>query len=192
LSLFPVFFSDAPLLLFPVHVVFMELIIDPACSIIFEAEKEEPNVMSRPPRGLGEKFFGFRNIFLSCSQGLAILLTVLAIYIFGLKLGYSADGVRAMSFVALITANIMTIMTNRSWTNNVFKIIKTPNTSVKWVVGSTVVFLAAVLFNPFLRDLFQFEALSWIEILISAVAGCLTILWFEIYKTVKRVRLQRK
>ncbi|MDP4277293.1 MAG: cation-translocating P-type ATPase [Bacteroidota bacterium] len=186
LSLIPVFFSDAPLLLLPVHVVFMELIIDPACSVIFEAEREEPNVMNRPPRNPGSSIFGKGNVLLSCLQGLSILLVVLGLYAGGLHLGYSADTVRAMSFVALIVANLMTIMTNRSWSAGFFHILATPNASLKWIVGFAVLFLTAVLFNPFLQGLFQFEPLTWKEILISVAAGCLTISWFEVFKAVRR------
>jgi len=191
LSLIPVFFSDAPLLLFPVHVVFMELIIDPACSVIFESEKAEPNVMNRPPRSINSKFFGAGNILLSCLQGFSILLVILGLYAGGLHVGYSADTVRAMSFVALIVANVLTIQTNRSWSDNIFKILVTPNSSVKWICGAAVAFLAAVLYIPFLQDLFQFEALSGLELLVAFGAGCVSIVWFEIYKAIKRAKLYK-
>ena len=85
LSLIPVFFADFPLILWPVHIVFLELIIDPSCSIIFEAEKEEKNVMSRPPKDINEPFFGAGKIFLSCMQGVGALLVTLLIYFVGLK-----------------------------------------------------------------------------------------------------------
>lgn len=185
LSLIPVFFAGAPLLLFPVHVVFLELIIDPACSVIFEAEKEEKNVMNRPPRSIKSKFFGTGKILMSCLQGLSILLVVLGVYYFGLKAGYSEDVVRTMSFTTLIVSNILTILTNRSWENNIFKIIATRNTSVKWVVGGAVVFLIAVLSIPFLQQLFQFAALSAAQIVVSAAVAGVSVLWFEIYKAVK-------
>jgi len=186
LSLIPVFFAGAPLLLFPVHVVFLELIIDPACSVIFESEKAEKNVMSRPPRNVKQKFFGGSKIFMSCMQGLAILLFVLGVYYVGLQLGYSAEVVRTMSFTTLIVANIMTILTNRSWESNLFQIIATPNRSVKWIIGGTILFLVAVLSVPFLQDLFKFEPLSILQIASSVVVGLLTVVWFEIYKAVKR------
>lgn len=182
LSLIPIFFADAPLLLFPVHVVFLELIIDPACSIIFEAEKEEPNVMNRPPRSIHQKFFGSRNILLSCLQGFSILFVILGLYAGGLAYGLEAETVRAMSFVALIVANIMTILVNRSWSESLFNILRTPNASVKWIVGAAVLFLTAVLSIPFLQRLFQFSALSWSELLIAIGAGLLTVVWFEAYK----------
>jgi Ca2+-transporting ATPase len=186
LSLIPVFFAGAPLLLFPVHVVFMELIIDPACSVIFEAEKEERNVMSRPPRSVRQKFFGGSKIFLSVMQGFSILLMVLGVYFAGLKLGYEPNVVRAMSFTTLIVANILTILTNRSWENNLFRILATPNASVKWIVGGTILFLTAVLSVPFLQDLFKFAPLSVGQIAVSTAAGLLSVAWFEIYKAVKK------
>jgi P-type Ca2+ transporter type 2C len=186
LSLIPIFFNGAPLLLFPVHVVFMELIIDPACSVIFEAEKEEKNVMNRPPRGIHQKFFGGSKILVSCLQGFVILLLILGAYFVGLQMGFPAEVVRAMSFVTLIVSNILTILTNRSWENNLFKIIATPNASVKWIVGGTTLFLIAVLSVPFLQNLFQFAPLSALQILASIGVGCLSILWFEIYKMVKK------
>jgi len=186
LSLIPIFFANAPLLLFPVHVVFLELIIDPACSIIFEAEKEEPNVMKRPPRSVNQKFFGSGNIVLSCLQGFSILLVILGMYAGGLYYGLEADTVRTMSFVALIVANLMTIQVNRSWTESLFTILRTPNKSVKWIVGGALVFLTAVLSVPFLQRLFQFSALSWSELAIAVGAGAVTVVWFELYKAFRR------
>jgi Ca2+-transporting ATPase len=186
LSLIPVFFTNAPLLLFPVHVAFLELIIDPACSIIFESEKEEKNVMNRPPRAANSKFFGGGKILLTCMQGVSILLVVLAVYFMGLYMNFSADAVRTMSFITLIVSNLLAIQTNRSWENNIFQILATPNKSVKWIISLAVVFLAAVLFTPLLRGLFSFEQLGATEILISGIMGCIPIVWFEIYKAAKK------
>jgi len=186
LSLIPIFFANAPLLLFPVHVVFMELIIDPACSVIFEAEKEDENIMKRPPRGLKYSFFGSSRVWMSILQGLAILLMVLGVYVAGLQMNLSAEVVRAMAFVTLIVSNLLTIQTNRSWSKSLFKILVTPNTSVKWVVGMTIAFLLAVTTVPFLQGLFQFAPLTGMQWLISVGAGLLSITWFEIYKAVKR------
>ena len=182
LSLIPVFFKDLPLLLWPVHIVFLELIIDPACSIIFEAEKEEKNVMNRPPKAIGEPFFGAKKIWLSCSQGIGILAIVFAVYFFGLKMGYSEQEDRALAFTTLIAANIAVILSNRSWTRNIFRIIVTPNRTVKWVVGGATFFLILVLTVPFLLKLFQFEPISLNEALICAAAGFSSIIWFELYK----------
>jgi P-type Ca2+ transporter type 2C len=185
LSLIPIFFAHAPLLLFPVHVVFMELIIDPACSVIFEAEKEDEKIMKRPPRGVKYSFFGSSKIVISCLQGVSILLMVIGVYVAGLQMNLPAEVVRTMSFVTLIVSNIMTIQTNRSWTKNLFQILATPNVSVKWIVAVTLGFLLAVTLIPFLQELFQFAPLTGIQWMISVGAGLLSIAWFELYKAVK-------
>lgn len=185
LSLIPVFFSNLPLLLWPVHIVFLELIIDPACSIIFEAEKEEKNVMSRPPKDINEPFFGAKKIWLSCSQGIGILVIVFAVYLIGLKMGYSEQEDRALAFTTLIAANIAVILSNRSWTRNIFQILAISNKTVKWVVGGAASFLILILNVPFLLNLFQFEKISLPEALICVGAGFFSIVWFEIYKVIK-------
>ncbi|MBA4408758.1 MAG: ATPase [Odoribacter sp.] len=182
LSLIPVFVADWPLLLWPVHIVFLELIIDPACSIIFEAEKEEQNVMNRPPKAIDEPFFGAKKIWLSCSQGIGILVIVFAVYFFGLKIGYSENEVRALAFTTLIAANIAIILSNRSWSRNIFRIIATPNKTVKWVIGGATFFLILILNVPFLLNLFQFEKISLNEALVCVAAGFSSIVWFELYK----------
>jgi len=186
LSLIPVFFADLPLILWPVHIVFLELIIDPACSIVFEAEKEELNVMSRPPKPYDEPFFGIKKILLSCTQGLGILIIVFAVYLYGLNNGYSEREVRALAFTTLIASNIAVILSNRSWSRNIFQILATSNSTVKWVAGGAAFFLVLILNIPFLLNLFQFDKISFTEAIICVCAGFLSILWFEIYKVVNQ------
>ena len=185
LSLLPILLTDLPIILWPVHIVFLELIIDPACSIIFEAEKEEANVMNRPPKNMNEPFFGAAKIIFSCMQGVGILIVTMVVYLVGLYLGFEAKEVRAMAFTTLIVSNIAVIITNRSWIDHIFKIIATPNKAVLWVVGGAIFFLILILNVPFFLDLFQFSKLSLINILICSIAGMSTIIWFEIYKLVK-------
>ena len=187
LSLIPVLFADLPLILWPVHIVFLELIIDPACTMIFEAEKEEKNVMSRPPKDINEPFFGARKIFFSCMQGTGIIVICLLVYFIGLKMGYSEKGVRTLTFVTLIVSNIAVILSNRSWTYGIFKILATPNKAVFWIVGGAIIFLILILNVPFLLNLFQFEKIGFAEFMVCAVAGLFSITWFEIYKKVKKV-----
>ena len=186
LSLIPVLFADLPLILWPVHIVFLELIIDPACTMIFEAEKEEENVMSRPPKDINEPFFGAKKILLSCTQGIGILIISLLVYFIGLKMGYSEKSVRTLTFVTLIVSNIAVILSNRSWTSGFFTILSTPNKAVTWIVGGAVIFLVMTLNIPFLLDLFQFEKIGYLEFLVCIVAGFLSITWFEIYKKVTK------
>jgi Ca2+-transporting ATPase len=186
LSLVPVLFADLPLILWPVHIVFLELIIDPACTMIFEAEKEEKTVMSRPPKDINEPFFGAKKILLSCTQGIGILIICLLVYFIGLKMGYTEKSVRTLTFVTLIVSNIAVIISNRSWTSGFFRILSTPNKAVTWIVGGAIIFLVLILNIPFLLDLFLFEKIGYLEFLVCTVAGLFSITWFEIYKKVKK------
>ncbi|MFZ0281703.1 MAG: cation-translocating P-type ATPase [Bacteroidales bacterium] len=186
LSLIPVLFVDLPLILWPVHIVFLELIIDPACTMIFEAEKEEKNIMTRPPKDINEPFFGARKIFFSCMQGIGILIISLLVYFIGVKMGYTEESVRTLTFVTLIVSNIAVIISNRSWTSGFLTILSTPNKAVTWIVGGASIFLILILNIPLLLDLFLFEKIRLVEFMACAGAGLFSITWFEIYKQVKK------
>ena len=190
LSLIPILIADLPIILWPVHIVFMELIIDPACSIIFEAEKEEENVMSRPPKKLNEPFFGAKKILFSCLQGVGILLVTLSVYLVGLYYSFEPNQIRAMAFSTLIVSNIAVILTNLSWIDNIFKIIATPNKAVLWVVGGAIFFLTLILNVSFFLELFQFDKLTLVQVIICVLAGISTVIWFEVYKLLKLKKLK--
>ncbi|MBI5031071.1 MAG: cation-translocating P-type ATPase [Chloroflexi bacterium] len=181
MSLIPVVLH-LPLVLMPVHIVFLELIIDPACSTIFEAEPEEANVMNRPPRNPSEPLFGRKTLLMSLLQGASVLAIVLAVFAIALYRGVTENEARSQSFTTLIIANLGLILTNRSWTRTIAATLRTPNTALWWVLGSASVFLMLVLYVPVLRDLFQFAALDAIDLLICLVAGLLSIAWFELLK----------
>lgn len=185
LSLIPILLGNLPLILWPVHIVFLELIIDPACSIIFEAEKEEINIMNRPPKKIDEPFFGGKKILFSCMQGVGILIITFAVYILAQRFGYEVNEARAMAFTTLIISNLAVILTNRSWTDNIFKIIATRNKAVLWVTGGAIIFLTIILNVPFFLDLFQFQKPQLINVIVCSSAGLMSIIWFEIYKLIK-------
>ena len=187
MSLIPVLL-DWPLVLLPVHIVFLELIIDPACSVVFEAEKEESNVMNRPPRCSGERLFSRRSLFISLIQGASVLLFVLAMYAIAIFRGQGEADARALSFTTLIIANLGLIITNRSWTRTIPDILRTPNTAQWWVVGGAVVFLGLVLTIPFLRELFKFDRLHAVDIFLCLAVGVVSILWFEALKVINARR----
>ena len=189
LSLIPILLVDLPLILWPIHIVFLELIIDPACSMVFEAEKEEKNVMNRPPRDINEKFFGMNKIFLSCMQGVGILAFVMGIYFYSYYSGHSQGQIRAMSFMTLIIANIACIMSNRSWTRSIFELLTIRNKAAGWVIGGATLFLVLIMNIPFFLELFQFERIKLTDSLICIAAGLLTIVWFEVYKAIKSKRM---
>ncbi len=189
LALVPVLFGW-PLVLLPVHIVFLELIIDPVCSIVFEAEPEEANVMKRPPRDPRDPLFSRQMVGLSLLQGVSVLAIVLAVFAVTLYRGQGELEARAMTFVALMVANLGLIFTNRSWSRTIRATLRTPNGAVWWVLGGAVVTLGLVLYLPGLRDLFRFSTLHPSDLAISLAAGLVTIGWFEGVKVVNRRRRQ--
>jgi Ca2+-transporting ATPase len=187
MSLIPVFFRW-PLALLPVHIVFLELIIDPACSVVFEAEGEESDVMRRPPRDPRERLFGRQTLSYSLGQGLSVLVAVLAFYAVALFLGYGDEEARALSFSTLIVANLGLIFVNRSWTDTAASRFGVPNKALWWVTGGAAAFLACALYVPALRNVFRFSYLTPPDVALCVLVGAGSVLWFEIAKLRARVR----
>ncbi len=186
LSLLPVLLKW-PLVLFPVHIVFLELIIDPACSIVFEAEPEEKDIMNRPPRNPKRPLFNKRMLALSLLQGLSVLGILVMVFYIALYRGRGAMEARTLTFTTLIVANLGLILTNRSWSRTILATFRSPNAALGWVIGGAVIFLGLVLYLPFFRKLFHFNTLHPDDLLLCLFAGLFSILWFEVLK-VLRVR----
>ena len=183
LSLIPVLFKW-PLVLMPVHVVFLELIIDPASSVVFEAEPEEPDVMERPPRRRSERLFGRRTMMVSLLQGFIVLLITLLVYLVSLYRGQGELEARTLTFTTLVIANLGLILTNRSWLRTILATVSSRTRALWIIVLSTLVFLGLVLYVPFLRDLFHFGFLHPVDILMCLGAGVISVMWFEAFKLV--------
>lgn len=195
MSLIPVLFKW-PLVLLPIHIAFLHLIIDPACSVVFEAEPPEANVMHRPPRNPKEPLFSQQTLGLALLQGVGILLVLLVVFATALYRGQGELDARALTFATLIIANLSLILTNRSWTRTIWEMLRSPtrgsspanlqNTALWWVLGGALVFLAFVLYLPFLRNLFRFSTLHPIDLAICLTAGVFSIFWFEQLKILHR------
>jgi len=186
MSLVPVFFADWPLVLLPIHIVFLELIIDPACSVVFEAEEAEVDIMKRPPRDPKERLFSLRAVSVSVLQGASVLALVLGVFVVARFIGGSEAYTRAQAFTTLVVANLGLILTNRSWSRTIIATMKMPNKALWWVLGGATAFLAIALYVPWPRDLFRFESLNARDVAICVVAGVVSILWFEGLKILKR------
>ncbi len=178
MSLLPVLFK-MPLVLLPAHIAFLELIIDPACSTVFEADPEEKNIMKRPPRNLSESLFNKKSLILSTLQGLSILAVVFVIYLFALYLGKGDGEARTLSFATLVFANLMLIATNLSWHQNLFVTIRAGNKALWYVLSAALAALLFILYLPFLRDIFHFSILHANDLLIALTGGIISLLWFE-------------
>ena len=171
-----------PLILYPVHVAFLELIIDPACSLVFEAEPEEGHLMSRAPRNSGEALFGERVIGLGLGQGFALLVSVVAVFAGAYYSGHTESSARALTFGTLIVGNLGLIMANRSWSQTILRTIAIPNAALWWVVAGAIGFMGMVLYVPYFTEIFHFSRLGLTDIIICFAAGVLSIAWFELAK----------
>ncbi len=192
LTLIPVIFKK-PLILMPVHIAFLELVIDPACSIAFEAEREEADIMKRPPRKQGEPIFNRDTLLLSVLQGLWVLGMVMFVYLVGsAKGGVSSNRVmlesRTLAFTTLCIANLALILANRSWTKSISQTICERNRALWAVVAGTVFFLAMVLYVPGIQKIFKFTTLHAEDIGLCAAAGIAGVVWFELLKAIRRRR----
>lgn len=159
LSVLPLLFGW-PLLLSPVHIAFLELLIDPVCSIVFEAEEEEADVMTRPPRDPAAPLFSGRLIAWSVAQGGLILAVVGGLYAFLLQRGLDEAALRATAFVALVSCNIALILASRSLGGRWREALLRPNRVLWQVLAATAALLAAVFWLAPLREVFRFGALS--------------------------------
>lgn len=186
LTLLPVLFPHLPVLLFPLHIAFLELIIDPASSLIFEAEDEERNIMQRPPAKVDQPVFGTARIFLGLLQGGLVLLLSIVVLLVATRVERPDEEARALMFTTLIIANLGLIYINRSYTRSFFALLKEKNASVKYVVGGALLFLAIVLYVPGLRELFHFGMLNAAEVLFCFAAGVAGMLGFELIKLWRR------
>uniref|UniRef100_B8HUZ0 ATPase, P-type (Transporting), HAD superfamily, subfamily IC n=1 Tax=Cyanothece sp. (strain PCC 7425 / ATCC 29141) TaxID=395961 RepID=B8HUZ0_CYAP4 len=184
LSLIPVLLGW-PLVLLPIHIAFLHLIIDPACTVVFEAEPAEANIMQRPPRNPHEPLFSRQTLNLALLQGSTVLVVLLVVFALTLPGGGATDA-RTLAFTTLIIANLSMILTNRSWSRTILETLQTPNRALWWVLGCTIVFLLLILYIPVARDLFRFSFLHPSDLLISLVVGGLSVLWFEGLKLWKR------
>ena len=187
MSLIPVFVADWPLVLLPLQIAFLELIIDPACSIVFEAEEIDPRIMDQQPRGLGEPMFGRRVLTIAVLQGLSVLAAVLGVYLWSVLSGRPGDVVRSVSFATLVIGNLALILVNRSWRLPIWRTFRERrNGALKWILGGAVMLLIVLLSVPWLRDAFNLGAIALADWLVALVAGSIGVAWFEIYKAMAR------
>lgn len=176
MGLLPVLFGW-PLLLFPVHVLFLEFIIDPACSFVFEADAEAAGAMSRPPRASGARLFSRRIVRNSVIMGLTALLFSGGLYGAALKLFPEAQA-RALSFVSMVILNLLLIFANRTRDASLGASLARPNAMFWWIIGASLLALGTVIYAPPVAALFQFSAPPPLAILavLSSAALLISIL----------------
>jgi Ca2+-transporting ATPase len=175
-----------PLLLYPVHVVFLQFVIDPACTLVYEAERGEAGAMERPPRPPRQRLFDLRMLALSLLLGATMLAGVLAVYWWALTSGRPDDTTRAAAFAAIVFANLGLIMVTRSGSRSLLATLREPNAAFWWIVAGTLAALAAALYAPPAAALFRFAPLAPAELGAALLGGLGGVLWFDLLKAARR------
>ncbi len=179
-----------PNILSPIHVIFLELIMGPTCSIIFENEPMEKNTMLQKPRPLVASFFNWKELTTSTIQGLAITLGVLFVYQYAVNQGLGEAQTRTMVFILLIIANIFLTLVNRSFYYSIFTTLRYKNKLVPLIITITLTITGLLLFVPPLTAFFEFETLTISQQLIAIGIGCLSVIWYELVKFRTRLKTQ--
>lgn len=185
MAILPVAFNW-PILLMPLHIVFLELIVDPACSIAFEAEPEESGVMNRKPRPEQARLFGRSTLTAGVLQGLGVFIAVLAAFVLALRWGHAPEDARAIAFTALVAGNLALIWGNRDALRTVLETRGTRNPALWLVTIGTITTLLVILYVPYVRGIFGFSVLHLNDLLVAFSLGGGSITWFEIVKLIRR------
>ena len=191
LALMPLLFG-MPILFGPMHIAFLEMVIDPVCSLVFEAESEEEGIMSRPPRPTDEPLFSGPTILWSLVQGALVLGVTGAIFAMAPGYGLSIDQVRGMTFAALIFGIVALILVDRSRSASILTAITRPNRALAVVLPIVGALLGLTLFWQTARDLFGFAALEPVQLAVPPLAGLAVLLALEVIKPVWRWAVQRR
>ncbi len=179
-----------PSIFTPVHVIFLELIMGPTCSIIYENEPMEQNAMEQKPRPFTTTFFNFHELSTSIVQGLVITVGTLLIYQYSVQQHYNEEVTRTMVFITLIAANILLTLVNRSFYYSILTTLRNKNNLVPMIILITIALTASLLVIPPFTHFFKFEILSWSQVVICIVTGSISVVWFELVKAFKRKRNQ--
>jgi Ca2+-transporting ATPase len=169
-----------------VHIIFLELIMGPTCSIIYENEPMEKNTMLQKPRPFTTTFFNWKELATSVVQGLMITAGTLVTYQWAVKAGLNEPQTRAMVFTCLIAANVLLTLVNRSFYYSVFTTLKYKNNTVLLIIGITIVITGLLLYVKPLSVFFGFASLSLFQLAFAFGSGFLSVAWYEIVKWRKR------
>jgi len=180
MALLPVLFG-LPAVLYPMHIAFLELIIDPACSLVFENEPAEADAMQRPPRDPEAQLFGGRTLWLALLQGIGVLAVVMGTYLWA-QSRLTEPEARALAFATLVLANLALIFANRSRGRTLWEALRAPNATLWIVTVATLGLLALSLYLPWLAGVFRFAPLSLAELATAFGLALASVSWHQILK----------
>lgn len=189
MSLLPLIFGW-PLVFTPIHIAFLEMVIDPVCSVVFEAESEESNVMNRPPRAPNAPLFSTALVGWSLLQGLFAFLLVAAVYVFAIRRGMPENEVRALTFVSLVMTNVGLILVNRSFSTSLVAAFRHSSRIMWFILAAIAALLGLVLAWSPARELFRFGPLHADDLALCAAAGIAVLVLLDLLKRFWRIRLQ--
>jgi Ca2+-transporting ATPase len=184
MSFLPLVFG-LPVFLFPVHIVFFEFVIDPACSIVFEAEKSDKDVMQRPPRDPREPLFSLQMLGVSLLLGASVLASICLAYWWAGRSGITAAEAASFGFAAIVFGNLAMIHSTRSRDRIALRAMMQSNPALWWITLGTLIALAAAIYIPPIADVFRFAPLSSGQLGLAVVAGTAGVLWYEAYKLLR-------
>lgn len=171
----------------PVHVIFLELVMGPTCSIVYENEPIEKNAMQSPPRALTDTFLNWRELTISIIQGIIITAGILWLYQYSVSHGNGEAKTRALVFTTLIFSNILLSLVNRSFYYSMLECFKNRNVLLAGISVLVVIFLLIILYAAPVSGFFSVTALSIGELGLALLAASVSVLWFEVYKFIKRL-----
>jgi Ca2+-transporting ATPase len=174
----------------PIHIIFLEIIMGPTCSIIYENEPMERNLMLQKPRPLTSTFFNLKEITISIIQGIVITLGLLFIYQYCVQNQCSESVTRTTIFLTLIASNVFLTLANRSFYYSIFTTILYKNNLVPMIIGITVFITSLLLIVPMFTRFFLFDKISLTQLVMSILVGFISVMWIEIYKAIKRKKYQ--
>lgn len=178
-----------PLILTPMMIAFLEMIIDPVCSVVFEAEAEEADIMDRPPRDPQAHILPLRLLAWCAVQGTLALGLVAVVFGWAIRAGYSEQEIRSVVFAALVATNIALIFSNRSFGASSVDALTRPNRLVWWAIGGALSVLTAILSVPWLRELFRLGPMELPAVVLCGGAALLLFLALQVLKDLGKVRL---
>ncbi len=170
----------------PVHIIFLEIIMGPTCSIIYENEPMESNLMLSKPRPFTTTFFNFKEILMSIIQGLVITAGLLFVYQYCVRTGCTEAVTRTTIFLTIISANVFLTLANRSFYFSIFTTIRYRNNLVPMIIGITLAITALLLYVPAFSRFFLFDVVSGTQLGMSVLVGLVSVLWIEVYKWFRR------
>ena len=177
-ALLPLFFG-LPILFGPIHIALLEMVIDPVCALVFEAERDETDIMQKPPREPGEPLFSFAMVSWSVFQGAFAFAMLATVFFIETWAGMPEAELRALVFFALVAEILALIFVNRSFSASLGEALVRHNTALRYVILAILAITAAILFWTRAQELLKFGSIAWVDMALAAGLGVILLIVLE-------------